>query len=250
MSLVVQLICFDINYFETKFDINEENFFKFNYGFLDYASPLNMIKNFLYKNEKTKNFSIKKSDLIIEISFSFQVNERKIVSFNINLLHDFTNIYDICLSSDGYLIFINSENKKIKKKLGNIIEYIKESCDIEAKTYIISVFKNKNLNTNEIDLINEYLEAKKFIYDFYQMKLIDIRNKNNENNENNKNNENNDNNEINDDEIYKKENKEGNIITFEKMIRKIYINKIQSYNEVSSFCKKNDGINKSHCLII
>ena len=237
MSFTIKLICIDINYFETNFDINEENFFKNNYSFLDYASPLNIIKNFLYKNEKAKILGIKKSSSKIEINFSFQINEKKTVSFNIIVLHDFTRIYNICLSSDGYILFINSENKKKKEKLGNIIEYIKESCDNETKTYIISVYKNKELSSNEIDSINQYLKTKKFIYDFYQMELIDIRNKNRENNE------------IKDDEIYKKENKEGSILNLGNIIRKIYINKVQSFNEVSSYYNKTEGNSKSNCLI-
>ena len=239
MSLTMQLICFDINYFETNFDINEDNFFKYNYSFLDFASPLNIIKNFLYKNEKAKLIEIKRSSSKMEILFSFQVNEKKMVSFNIIILHDFTCIYNICLASDGYIIFINSENKKIKEKLGNIIDYIKESCDNETKTYIISVYKNKELNNNEIDSINQYLGAKKFLYDFYQMELIDISSKNNENND-----------EINDDEIYKENEEDDDIINFGNIIRKIYINKIQSFNEVSSYYNKNDGNSKSKCLII
>ena len=228
---------FYINYYENNFDINAESFFKFNYNFLDFASPLNIIKNFLYKNEKAKITEIKKSSSKIEINFSFQVNEKKIVSFNIIVLHDFTRIYNICLASDGYILFINSENKKKKEKLGNIIEYIKESCDNETKTYIISVYKNKELSSNEIDSINQYLKTKKFIYDFYQMELIDIRNKNRENNE------------IKDDEIYKKENKEGSILNLGNIIRKIYINKVQSFNEVSSYYNKTEGNSKSNCLI-
>ena len=244
MSLIIQLICFDINYFETNFDINEENFFKNNYSFLDYASPLNIIKNFLYKNEKAKILGIKKSSSKIEINFSFQINEKKTVSFNIIVLHDFTRIYNICLSSDGYILFIRSENKKVKENLDKIIDYIKESCDNETKTYIISAYKKKDLNSNEIDSIIQYLESKKFIYDFYQMKLIDIRNKKIENNEDNEDNE------IGDDEFYKKENKEGNVITFGNMIRKIYINKIQNFKEVSSYYSKNEGNSKSKCLII
>ena len=166
MSLIIQLICFDINYyFEKNFDINEENFFNFNYNILDFASPLNIIYNFLYKNEKANITEIKKTSSKIEINFSFQMNEKKIVSFNINVLHDFTCIYNICLASDAYIIFINSENKKIKGKLGNIIEYIKESCDNETKSYIISVYKNKKLSNDEIDSINQYLGAKKFLYE-------------------------------------------------------------------------------------
>ena len=237
MSFTIKLICFDINYFETNFDINEENFFKYNYELLDFASPLNIIKNFLYKNEKTKVIEIKKSSSKIEIKFSFQVNEKKIISFKIIILHDFTCIYNICLASDGYLIFINSENKKIKERLGNIIDYIKESCDSETKTYIIRVYKNK-VNNNEIDAINQFLETKKFIYEYYRIKLADIRNNASENNE------------IDDDEIYEKENKEGYIITFGNMIRKIYFNKIQSFKEISSYYNKNEGNSKSHCLII
>ena len=102
-----------------------------------------------------------------------------------------------------------------------------------------SVYKNKELNNNEIDSINQYLETKKFIYDFYQIELIDISSKNNENND-----------EINDDEIYKENEEDDDIINFGNIIRKIYINKIQSFNEVSSYYNKNDGNSKSKCLII
>ena len=80
-----------------------------------------------------------------------------------------------------------------------------------------------------------------------------MRNKNNENdkdNENNEDSEDNENNEIRDEEIHKKENKEGNIITFENIIRKIYIKKVQSFNNASSNYNKNDRISKSKCLII
>lgn len=230
MSITINLICFDINYSDNKLEINEENFFKLKNN-NDFLSPLTIIKNFLFVNKKAEIKKVKKTSSKIEIEFLFQVNEKKKVFYNIIILHDFTRIYNICLASDGYLIFFSSENQKYKKKLDNIIEYIKESCDVETKTYIINVYKDKCLENNEINSINQYLENKKIIYYFYQIHNDDNGNKS----------------EINSEEKIN-ENEESSI-TFEELIKKSYIEKTRRFSGVSLYYDPKSASGKSKCLI-
>ena len=232
MSITINLICFDINYSDNKLEINEENFFKLYYNNNDFPSPLTLIKNFLYDNKKAQIQKVKKTSSKIEIEFLFQVNEKKKVFYNIIILHDFTRIYNICLASDGYLIFFSSENQIYKKKLDNIIEYIKESCDVETKAYIINVYKDKCLENNEINSINQYLENKKIIYYFYQIHNDDGDGNNNEIKWEEKINEN-----------------EESSITFEELIKKSYIEKTRRFSGVSLYYDPKSGSGKSKCLI-
>ena len=232
MSLTINLICFDINYSNNTLEINEENFFRLFYN-KDFSSPLNLIKNFLYNNKKAKIKNLKKSNSYISIAFWFQINEKKKIIFNIIIIHDFSRIYNLCLASDGYIIFFDLENKKYKENLNNIIEYIKESCDIETRTHIIRVHKDKNFENDEIISINKYLENKNIKFSFYQMNL----NNDKENNINELNEE---------DEI---EENEETIITFEGFIKKIYHEKIRQFKEFSKYNDSNSTSGTSKCLI-
>ena len=236
MSLTISLIVFDINFDEIKLELNKQNFFSLPNN-KDFSSPINMIKNFLSYNNKAKLIEVKKTSSKIKINFSYQINEKKLIIFNIIILHDFSRIYNICLSSDGYIIFLNSENKKIKDNLDNIIEYIKDSCDIETKTFIINVYKNQNLSEKKNNIINNYLDKKELRYNYYQMKYMDD-NINNINNDE----------IIDDDNDF--ENIENDDITFEKLLRIVYDNKIKYFSGVSlKYCSNSGSGNDCKCLI-
>ena len=171
MSLVISLIFFDINNKYDKLEINEENFLSY-FDTKDISSPLNILKTFLSNSNRIEILKVKKTSTKIKVNFSYNL-ENQLIIFSIIILYDFSRIYNICLSSDGYFIFLNSQNQKIKEKLNDIIEYIKGSCDPETKIYFINVYKDQMLNEEENNSMKQYLNLKNLKCSYYQMLLED-----------------------------------------------------------------------------
>ena len=171
MSLVISLIFFDINNKYDKLEINEENFLSY-FDTKDISSPLNIIKTFLSNSNRIEILKVKKTSTKIKVNFSYNL-ENQLIIFSIIILYDFSRIYNVCLSSDGYFIFLNSQNKKIKEKLNDTIEYIKGSCDPETKIFFINVYKDQMLNEEENNSMKQYLNLKNLKCSYYQMILED-----------------------------------------------------------------------------
>ena len=171
MSLVISLIFFDINNKYDKLEINEENFLSY-FDTKDISSPLNILKTFLSNSNRIEILKVKKTSTKIKVNFSYNL-ENQLIIFSIIILYDFSRIYNVCLSSDGYFIFLNSQNEKIKEKLNDIIEYIKGSCDPETKIFFINVYKDRMLNEEENNSMKQYLNLKNLKCSYYQMLLED-----------------------------------------------------------------------------
>ncbi len=171
MSLVISLIFFDINNKYDKLEINEENFLSY-FDTKDFSSPLNILKTFLSNSNRIEILKVKKTSTKIKVNFSYNL-ENQLIIFNIIILYDFSRIYNICLSSDGYFIFLNSQNKNIKEKLNDIIEYIKGSCDTETRIYFINVYEDQMLNEEENNSMKHYLNLKNLKCSYYQMLFED-----------------------------------------------------------------------------
>ena len=167
MSLVISLIFFDINNKYDNLEINEENFLTY-CDTKDFSSPLNILKTFLSNSNRIEILKVKKTSTKIKVNFSYKLEKQSII-FSIIILFDFSRIYNVCLSTDGYFIFLNSQNNKIKEKLNDIIEYIKGSCDPETKIYIINVYKDHMLSEEENNSMKQYLYLKNLKCSYYQM---------------------------------------------------------------------------------
>ena len=46
------------------------------------------------------------------------------------------------MEADGYLVFINLEDKDLEKKLKFLIRYIKEGCSEQTKIYFVGLYKD------------------------------------------------------------------------------------------------------------
>ena len=171
MSLVISLIFFEINNKYDQLEINEENFLSY-FDSKDFSSSLNILKTFLSNSNRIEILKVHKSAKKIKVNFLYKL-ESQSITFSIIILYDFSRIYNICLSSDGYFIFLNSQNKQIKEKLNDIIEYIKGSCDPETKIYVINVYKDQMLSKEENNSMKQYLKLKKLKASYYQMKFED-----------------------------------------------------------------------------
>ena len=63
-------------------------------------------------------------------------------------------MHDICLNADGYLIVINLEDIKTEEKLEYIIKYISDGCcNLETKSFIVGLYKDKILPKYNKDLL-------------------------------------------------------------------------------------------------
>ena len=171
MSLVISLIFFDISNKYDKLEINEENFLSY-FDTKDISSPLNILKTFLSNSNRIEILKVKKTSTKIKVNFSYNL-ENQLIIFSIIILYDFSRIYNVCLSSDGYFIFLNSQNEKIKEKLNDIIEYIKGSCDPETKIFFINVYKDQMLSEEENNSMKKYINLKNLKCSYYQMAFED-----------------------------------------------------------------------------
>ena len=161
-----------INFFDINGDYEEDVPINAQQNFLLLESPKRIIE--LYINEKfLQDIKNKEDQNKIEYTFSYEINQNNLISINCEIINNFSVSHQSTLDSNGYIVFCNLESDKTYELLKKIVEYIKDNCSVNIKTYIIGVFKeNINEDNNFYDM-KQFLSSLNFDYDYYEMYIGD-----------------------------------------------------------------------------
>ena len=131
-------------------------------------SPLKILE--LYAHSKNINIINKGEDTFkTGICLGGDSCYDMMTGFTFEIIHNFSVSHQNTLSSLGYIVFCNLANEFIFELLRKLIDYIKENCSLNIKTYIIGIILNRiDENRTEVKM-NEFFEREDFNYKYYQI---------------------------------------------------------------------------------
>ena len=155
------LICFDINnsHAENKENDNTENLPE---------SPFRIMSEY-FSNHKYSNLE-RQEISNSKISYKFKVELKEVSSFYLFIISDLNFIHEICMEADGYLVFINLEDKDLEKKLKFLIRYIKEGCSEQTKIYFVGLYKDVILPDFQKEKLENLFNDKNLYFEYFQVK--------------------------------------------------------------------------------
>ena len=157
----IKIIFFDING-----QHNDEEKVDFNKNALLEDSPIRILEKF-FKENSIQN----KKEIVDDLKiYSFEYDIKKsIVKFECSIMENFEVIHQSLQYVNYFAIFCNLENEDILVSLEKLIDFIKENYSINAKIFIIGVFK-KNIDEDKTYMsMNEFLGKKNINYEYYEM---------------------------------------------------------------------------------
>ena len=139
----ITITIFDING-EYREDVDVDN--KKNFVLLD--SPMRILDQYINDNFLQDLKKITDEQFLIQYKFSYEIQKNVLISINCDIINNFSVSHQRTLESNGYVVFCNLESDKTLELLDKIIDYIRDNCSINIKTYIIGVFK-ENINEDK-----------------------------------------------------------------------------------------------------
>ena len=159
------------------FDINGEHKenvkIELNKLILKNDSPLRILNEYTSK----KNILPRKDEkdgLVVKYNFELEFSKKDIKEVKCILINNFSVSHQSTLNSMGYVIFCDLENSSIFNLLEKVINYIKDNCSLNVKTYIIGVFQNLLREDRTEDNMLEFLDSQDFDYEYFQAYLGDL----------------------------------------------------------------------------
>ena len=130
-------------------------------------SPYEIIKMYLKYHDHTL---LKKKDGLA-IAFTAKLSNSSIVTkimicSVLDLSREYNNIKDV----NGYLLFVDLENKDSKNQLNLIIDYFLKNCNLLKKIYIIGIYSSyvenfkKSIDEKQIKEMMDEAKINKFSY--------------------------------------------------------------------------------------
>ena len=159
---------FDING-EYREDVDVDT--KTNFVLLD--SPMRILDQYINDNFLQDLKKITEDQFLIQYIFSYEIQKNVLISINCDIISNFSVSHQRTLESKGYIIFCNLESETTLELLDKIIEYIRENCSINIKTYIIGVFKDKINEDKTCDKMQDIFSKLDLDFDYHEMYLGD-----------------------------------------------------------------------------
>jgi hypothetical protein len=157
----IKIIFFDINgqyREEDKVDFDKN-------AFLD-DSPIRILEKF-FKQNNIQN----KKEIVEDLknySFEYEI-DKKVVKFDCYIMENFTEIHQSHLYTNYYAIFCNLENENTLESLEKLIDFVNDNYSINAKIFIIGIFKQSIDEDKTYMKMNEFLGKKVSNYEYYEM---------------------------------------------------------------------------------
>ena len=157
----IKIIFFDINgqyREEEKVDFNKNAFLE--------DSPIRILEKFFKQN----NIQYKK-EIVVDLknySFDYEI-DKKVVKFDCYIMENFTEIHQSHLDTNYYAIFCNLENENTLESLEKLIDFVNDNYSINAKIFIIGIFKQSIDEDKTYMKMNEFLGKKVSNYEYYEM---------------------------------------------------------------------------------
>ena len=157
---------FDINgVYQEKVPVKAEEMFLF----LD--CPMRIIDQYISENFLQDVKKEAEDQFIIKYKFSYEIQKNLVISIKCDIINNFSVSHSGTLDSNGYVVFCNLESQNTFELLQNILEYIKENCSINVKTYVIGVFKENIYDDKTYIKMQSFLSQLDFEYEYYEMFL-------------------------------------------------------------------------------
>ena len=138
-------------------------------NFLLLENPMRILDQYL--NEKI-SLDIKKEtedQFIVRYKFSHEIQNKSFISINCDIINNFSVCHQNTLDSNGYIVFCNLESKSTLELLDKIVDYIRENCSINVKTYIIGLFTENIDEDKSYNNMQSFLSSLDFEYEYYEM---------------------------------------------------------------------------------
>ena len=112
-----------------------------------------------------------KDQFILQYQFGYQIKKDVNIKINCDIINNFSVSHSGTLDSNGYIVFCNLENKDTLELLEKIVEYIKENCSLNIKTYVIGVFEDNIDEDKTYMKMQSFLSGLDFEFEYYEMFL-------------------------------------------------------------------------------
>jgi len=157
---------FDINgEYKENVEVNTEKIF------LLLDCPIRIIDQYINDNfiQDVKKYT--KDQFILQYQFGYQIKKDVNIKINCDIINNFSVSHSGTLESNGYIVFCNLENKDTLDLLEKIVDYIKENCSLNIKTYVIGVFE-ENIDEDKTYMkMQDFLSGLDFEFEYYEMFL-------------------------------------------------------------------------------
>jgi len=157
---------FDINgEYEENATVNSEKIF------LLLDCPIRIIDQYINDNfiQDVKKYT--KDQFILQYQFGYQIKKDVNIIINCDIINNYSVSHSGTLESNGYIVFCNLENKNTLDLLDKLVDYIKENCSINIKTYVIGVFE-ENIDEDKTYMkMQSFLSGLDFEFEYYEMFL-------------------------------------------------------------------------------
>ena len=165
-----------INFFDINGEYREDVPINTEQNFLKIDSPMRIIDQYINENFLQNLKKTTENQSITKYKFSYEISQNNFISIICEIINNFSVSHQSILDSNGYIVFCNLESNTTFQLLEKIIEYIKDNCSINAKTYIIGVFK-ENIDDDKGNYeMKNFLSNLNFEYEYYEMYLGDKNN--------------------------------------------------------------------------
>ena len=160
-SSPIKITFFDINgqyANEKKEDLNKNALLE--------DSPIRILEKYLKEN----SIQFKKGIVDDLKNYSFVLEfKNRVISFDCYILDNFSVVHQSIVYVNYYIIFCNLDNKDILEFLEKLIEFIKEFYSVNAKIFIIGVFKESIDEDKTYENMKQILDEKHINYEYYEM---------------------------------------------------------------------------------
>ena len=160
-----------INFFDINGVYQENVPVKAEEMFLFLDCPMRIIDQYISENFLQDVKKEAEDQFIIKYKFSYEIQKNLMISIKCDIINNFSVSHSGTLDSNGYVVFCNLESQNTFELLQNILEYIKENCSINVKTYVIGVFKENIYDDKTYIKMQSFLSQLDFEYEYYEMFL-------------------------------------------------------------------------------
>lgn len=157
---------FDINgEYEENVQVNTEKIF------LLLDCPIRIIDQYINDNfiQDVKKYT--KDQFILQYQFGYEIKKKVNITINCDIINNFSVSHSGTLDSNGYIVFCNLESKNTLELLEKIVDYIKENCSLNIKTYVIGVFEENIDEDKTFYKMQTFLSGLDFEFEYYEMFL-------------------------------------------------------------------------------
>ena len=160
-----------INFFDINGSYEKNELIDDKINYLNLECPIRILEQYI--NENLIN-DLKKEEVdqfIIQYKFSYEINKDDFISINCDIIRNLSFSHLRALDSNGYIVFCNLESQTTLELLEKIVNYIRDNCSLNIKTYIIGVFKENIEDDKTYNKMKNFLSDLDFDYEYYEMFL-------------------------------------------------------------------------------